>query len=129
MSIKKSNENIMKSQRKKWGWKLESCQKNWENIFTKMLPKSWFLRKISIFDQNLDFKPTFRFLTIILFLSKISIFYQNFNFRPNYRFVTIHFNFWLLKSQWVSIFDQTADVWSQFRFLTKLHIFDQTFDF
>ena len=55
---------------------------------------------ISIFDQNFDFRPKFRFST------KISIVDQNFDFRPKFRFSTK-----------ISIFDQNFDFSKDF--LTK----------
>jgi len=45
-----------------------------------------FLPKISIFNQNFDFWPKFRFLAKFQFLRKISIFVHNFNFWPQFRF-------------------------------------------
>jgi len=40
--------------------------------------------KISIFDQNFNFRQTFRFLTEITILTKISILDQHFDFFPNF---------------------------------------------
>ena len=69
-----------------------------DRLFTTKLTRTYFFFKISIFDQNFDFWPKFRFLT------KISIFDQNFDFWPKFRF-----------SIKISIFDQNFDFWSKFR--------------
>jgi len=61
------------------------------------LPKSRSLTKISIFYQNTDFWPKFRF------------FYQTLDFWPKFRFFT---------KMWM--FDQNFDFWRRFRLLTKI---------
>ena len=81
------------------------------------------MTKISIFDQNFDFWPKFRFLT------KILIFDQNFDFWPKFQFLTkisiFVQNFWSKFRFLTKIFD----FYQNFRFLPKLSIFDQDFDF
>ena len=69
------------------------------------LLKFWFLWKISIFEQNVDFWPTFWPLTTFLFLTK-------------FRFLTK-----------ISVFDQNFDSWSKFRLSTKISVFGQNFGF
>ena len=76
------------------------------------LPKYRFLTKISIFDQNFDFRQKFRLWT------KISIFHKNFNFSQKFQFFTK-----------ISIFNKNFDFPQKFPFSTKISIFDKNFDF
>ena len=83
------------------------------------------MTKISIFDQNFDFRPKFRFLLKILifdqifrFLTKILIFDKKLTIFDQ------NFDFW----QKMTIFEQNFDFkpnfyfWTQFRFLSKISI-------
>jgi len=72
----------------------------------------WFLTKISVSRQNLDFWPEFPFFV------KILIFEQNFGFSSKPWFFTR-----------ISIFRQNFNFWTKFRFLVKTLIFDQNFHF
>ena len=65
---------------------------------------SKFLAKISIFDQNFDFKPKL--------LAKSSIFDQNFDFKPKFR-----------------IFNQTCDFTPKFRLVAKILIDGQNLEY
>ena len=73
--------------------------------------KFWFLAKILIFDQNVDFWSKF------WFLKKISIFDQNFDFNQ------------ILIFDQIFILDQYFNYWQKFPFLIKILIFEESFDF
>ena len=66
----------------------------------------FIFQKISMFDQDSDFWPKWRFLT------KIPIFDQNSDFWPKFGFLT---KIW--------IFDQNLDFWTKFGFLIEVYIF------
>ena len=77
---------------------------NFSPRFRFFLPKFKCFPKISIFDQNFDFRPKFWFST------KISIFRENIDFDQNFN-------------------SSPKFLWWKFRFLTKISIFDQSFNY
>ena len=95
-------------------------------------PKLWFLTKISIlinnrfsakisfFDQNLDFRLKFQFLTNFLtqtsIFKKIMIFHQNLYFWLKFQFVAK-----------IYLLSQIFDSWPKYRFLAKILIFGKNF--
>jgi len=84
-----------------------------------------FIRKISGFCQNFNFRPKFRFF------DKISIFYQSFDYFPKFQLfskISIFqqsFDFFAK----ISIFDQSSDFWQNFDFLRKFKFWIKIFHF
>ena len=85
------------------------------------------MQKISILDQNFDFWPKFQFLT------KFSIFDKNIWYfviiLDKFQFYFRVRNFWPKFLSKISIFDQIFDFRPKFRYLRKISIFDQNFNF
>jgi len=105
---------------------------------------SFFLTKISFFDQNFIVWPKFHFFdqNFIVWpkfyfwpkfhcLTKISLFDQNLLFWPKFHFLT-NISFFLTNISFltkISFYDQNFIYWPKFHFMTKISFYDQNFIF